>query len=110
MNGQNPSRTTRCDHSLTSLLGRAYGTDPCDVLISQVSEFEYSTLFGTIPIELAVLRLAARIEPVSQRLLDWYRHSPIAELGHLSADALVRMHRGAWVIDFLESILSGVRE
>lgn len=96
--------------SLHSLVTAAYLADPSDQLISPVSEYCYSTLFGLIPAELAVLRLAAAIEPDAEAMMDWYVQTPIAELGHLTARKLVGLGRADAVIAFLQSIRSGVRD
>lgn len=41
--------------------------------------------------------------------MDWYRHTRIAELGHLIAEQLVAMGRAPVVIAFLQAIRDGAR-
>jgi len=53
---------------------------------------------------LAILQLAARIEPDSTAVLEWYRSTPIKTLDGQSAEQLVAGDRGAEVIDFLTAI------
>jgi hypothetical protein len=94
--------------SLRSLVLAAYTADPLDPLISPVDERSYSTLFGLIPVALAVLRVAAEIEPNPAVVMDWYRWTPIRELGNLSAEQLVALGRAEMVIAFLRSIRDGM--
>lgn len=63
-----------------------------------------------IPSALAVLRAAAEIEPDPERVLDWYRYTPISELGSLTAKQLVWAGCASIVIDFLQSIGCGRRD
>lgn len=62
------------------------------------------------PAALAVLRVAAEIEPEQGTRLEWYRHTPIAEFGELTAEKLVAMDRAGSVIAFLRSIRDGKRD
>jgi hypothetical protein len=57
----------------------------------------------------AVLQLAQAIESDPQRLMAWYRHTKIMKLDDLTAENLVCLGRADEVIDFLKSILGGVR-
>lgn len=95
--------------SLRTLLFEAYSNDPGDEPISPLGEHGYATLSRVIPSALAVLRVAAHIEPVPERVLDWYRHTRISELGFFTAEQLVGMGRAPVVIDFLQSIRRGQR-
>ena len=92
--------------SMRSLLASAYAVDQSDRLISQVSESSYSTLFHLIPVELAVLRAAAELEPNPDLVVTWYRETPIAALGQLTAEQLVAIGRAELVVAFLRSIRS----
>lgn len=96
--------------TLNSLVTAAYLADPSDMLISPIGEHSYSTLFGLIPATLAVLRVAAAVEPDPSALLTWYLHTPIAELGHLNAAQLIELGRAEAVISFLRSVLEGDRD
>jgi hypothetical protein len=95
--------------SLRTLVRKAYATGPADPLISPVGEQAYSTLFDVIPATLAVLRVAAEIEPDPVAMMAWYRRTPIRELGNLPAEALVALGRTEIVITFLRSIRDGRR-
>ncbi len=95
--------------SLRLLVVAAYAADPSDKLISPVGEHSYSTLFTLIPVALAVLRVAAEIESRPAAVTEWYRTTPIAELGHLTAEQLVALGRAEIVISFLRSIRDGTR-
>jgi hypothetical protein len=95
--------------SLRALLCAAYLADPRDRLISPIGEHGYSTLFGCIPAALAVLRVAAQIEAHPATLMRWYRHTRIAELGHLTAEQLVALGRAEALITFLCSVRDGER-
>lgn len=95
--------------SLWTLTLAACAADPLDPLISPVGEYSYSTLFGLIPVALAVLRVAAEVEPCPKAVVRWYRHTPIRELGNLSAEQLVALGRAEMVIAFLRSIRDGMR-
>lgn len=97
------STRRRAVPSLGSLVAEAYGADPADRLISPVGEGLYSTLFGLIPAALAVLRMAAAMEPDPSALMAWYRHTPIAELGYLTAEQLVALGRAEAVIAWLQA-------
>ena len=59
---------------------------------------------GSAPAMLAILQLAARIEPDSTKVLEWYRSTPIKTLDGQSAEQLVAMDRAAEVIGFLTTI------
>jgi hypothetical protein len=96
--------------SLRSLLFAAYAADPRDRLISPMGEHGYATLFGIIPVALAVLRAAAKVEPNPGEVIAWYRKVHIAELGNLTAEQLVSMGRAEFVIAFLQSIRDGCRD
>jgi hypothetical protein len=107
----NASRVTQSAAvtSLRTLLCAAYMADPRDRLISPIGERDYSTLFGRIPVALAVLRVAAQVEADPAAVLRWYRHIRIAELGHLTAEELVALGRAEAVVEFLCSIRDGLR-
>ncbi|WP_238530867.1 hypothetical protein [Rhodanobacter spathiphylli] len=96
--------------SLRKLLCAAYLADPRDQLISPIGERDYSTLFGRIPVALAVLRMAAQIEPDPAAVMQWYRHTRITELGYLTAEQLVALGRAEAVITFLRSVRDGRRD
>lgn len=98
------------DISLYALLRAACMADPKDRLIAPMGEHDYSTLFGRIPVALAVLRVALEVEPDPVRVFAWYRHTRIAELGQLTAEQLVLMGRVEAVIGFLHSIRDGERD
>lgn len=95
--------------SLRSLVLAACAAGPSDPLISPVGEHGYSTLFGLIPVALAVLRIAAETESDPEAIMEWYRWTPIRELGNLSAEQLVALGRAELVIAFLRSIRDGMR-
>ena len=84
--------------------------DPCGEPIAPLGEHGYTTLTRVIPSALAALHAAARIEPEPERMLAWYRHECIAELGYLTAGQLVGMGRAPVVVAFLQSIRSGERD
>lgn len=92
------------DSFVDRMLRRAYSATPQDRIICAVSANAYSTIFGIIPTALAVLRIAAEVEPMPSRLLDWYQNDAIWQLGSLTAEQLVAMGRGEAVIDFLRQI------
>lgn len=96
--------------SLRAMLAAAYLADSSDPLIAPVDEDNYSTLFSLIPVALAVLRVAAQIEPDPSSAMHWYRRTRIAELGHLTAAELVELGRADVVIDFLLAIRDGRRD
>ncbi len=96
--------------SQRAMLCAAYLADPRDRLISPIGERDYSTLFGRIPVALAVLRVAAQIEPDPAAVMSWYRRTRIAELGHLTAEQLVSLGRVETVIEFLRSAHDGERD
>lgn len=104
------ARKSSAAGSLRSLLSAAYAADPQDCLIAPVGEHGYSTIFSLIPAALAVLRVAAEIEPAPVEVLDWYRRARIAELGNLTAEQLVSLGRAEAVIVFLRSIQAGERD
>lgn len=56
-----------------------------------------------------LVRLARMIEPDESRISEWRRHTPIAEFGGLTADALVSQGMQYLVEKFLLAILSGER-
>lgn len=93
--------------SLHALLRAACLADPQDRLIAPIGERDYSTLFGRIPVGLAVLRVALEVEPDPGQLFAWYRRTRIAELGRLTAEQLVLLGRAEAVIAFLRSIRDG---
>lgn len=95
--------------SLQALVLAAYHADASDPPIAPVGEYGYSTLFGPIPAALAVLRVAAEIEPRPTAVMEWYRRTPIRELGNLSAEQLVALGRAEMVIAFPSSIRDGTR-
>ncbi|AIF48182.1 hypothetical protein [Dyella japonica] len=103
------SNTPIAKSSLQSQLLAAYAADPLDKLISPVGEHSYSTLFSLIPVSLAVLRVAAEIEPEPAAVMEWYQTTPIEELGHLTAEQLVALGRAEVVIGFLLTIRDGTR-
>ena len=90
--------------ALQSMLMAAYAADPLDQLICPVAEGRYSTMFHLIPAALAVLRVAAEIEPEPAEVLRWYRATCIEHLGHLTPEKLVALGRAEEVIGFLEII------
>lgn len=94
---------------LHALLQDSRADDPRDEPIAPLGEHGYTTLTQVIPSAVAVLRVAARIEPDPRCLLDWYRHTHIAEMGHLTAEQLVDMGRAPVVIAFLRAIHAGAR-
>ena len=94
--------------ALRSMLA-ASRADPRDRLIAPVSDSRYSTMSGMIPTALAVLRVAAEIEPDEAEVVRWYHTTRIAELGYLTAEQLVALGRAPIVIGFLRSVMSGER-
>jgi hypothetical protein len=90
--------------ALQAMLVAAYGADPLDQLICPVGEGRYSTMFQLIPVALAVLRVAAEIEPEPVEVMRWYRTTCIEHLGHLTPERLVALGRAEEVIGFLEVI------
>jgi hypothetical protein len=60
---------------------------------------------GTIPAALAVLRLAAALEPDPIEAMAWYRCVPIAVLDGLTAAELVRQGRVHAVLAFLRAAI-----
>ena len=94
---------------MKSLLAAAYSVDPRDRLISPVGCDSYSTVLCLIPASLAVLRVAAELEPDAAEVMAWYGHDLISELGQLTAAQLVSFGRAETVIVFLRSIQSGER-
>ncbi|WP_431636052.1 hypothetical protein ACQVBX_01070 [Dyella sp. KULCS107] len=95
--------------ALRAWLLEVHGDDPRDEPIAPLGEYGYSTMVRTIPAALAVLRVAARLEPEPEWVMDWYRHTRIAELGHFTAEQLVAMGRAPVVIAFLQAIRAGAR-
>lgn len=108
--GALPSINHRARRSLRALLVAAYHVDPSDRLIAPVNEESYSTVFSLIPAALAVLRVAAEIEPDPADVMRWYRQTRIAELGYLTAAELVSLGRTQAVIDFLSAVRDGQRD
>jgi len=94
---------------LRRLLAEAYAHDPCREPIAPFGEDRYTTLAKLVPAALAVLHVAAQIEPEPEWVLDWYRRTRIAELGQLTAEQLVAMGRAPVVVAFLQSIRDGAR-
>jgi hypothetical protein len=66
-------------------------------------------VFSLIPAALAVLRVAAEIEPDPADVMPWYRQTRIAELGYHTAAELVSLGRTETVIAFHSSIRDGQR-
>lgn len=95
---------------LQDLVLQAYSTDPCDDPIAPLGEHGYATFSRVIPSALAVLRVAVWVECDPVKVLEWYRHTRIDELGYLTAEQLVALGRAPIVIDFLHSIVSGERD
>lgn len=91
------------------LLEESCVDDPRNEPIAPLGEHGYSTMVRVIPAALAVLRVAAQIEPEPEWVMDWYRRTRIAELGQLTAEQLVAMGRAPVVIAFLQSIRDGAR-
>lgn len=60
---------------------------------------------GTIPAALAVLRMAAALEPDPIAAMAWYRSVPIAVLDGLTAAELVRQGRAHAVLSFLRAAI-----
>lgn len=108
--GAIPSINRPARPSLRAMLVAAYHVDPFDQLIAPVSAESYSTVFSLIPAALAVLRVAAEIEPDPADVMRWYRQTRIAELGYLTAAELVSLGRTETVIDFLSSVRDGQRD
>jgi hypothetical protein len=108
--GAIPSTTRSAKPSLQAMLVAAYHVDPSDQLIAPVGAESYSTVFSLIPAALAVLRVAAEIEPDPADVMRWYRQTRIAELGYLTAVELVSLGRTQAVIDFLSSVRDGQRD
>ncbi|WP_232821141.1 hypothetical protein [Dyella sp. C11] len=92
------------DSSAAAMLLHVYAADPHDRIICPVANDAYSTIFGIISAEMAVLRIAAEIEPTPWRLLDWYQNDCIAELGGMTAQQLVMLGRTEAIIGFLHRI------
>ena len=90
--------------SLRAMLVDAYRADPRDELICAVSDTNYSTLFHLIPAALAVLRVAAEIEPEPAEVLYWYRSTRIEQLGQLTPEKLVALGRAEELVSFLRAI------
>ncbi len=78
--------------------------------IGPLDRASHETLLRIIPTALAVLYVAVQIEPSSERVLEWYLYTPIAELGYLTAEQLVSMGRASVVIEFLQSVSRGERD
>ena len=64
---------------------------------------------GDLVAQHRLVRLARMIEPDDARISEWRRHTPIAEFGGLTADALVSRGMQYLVEKFLLAILSGER-
>lgn len=104
------SNASLSSRPLRAMVSSACRANPLDPLISPVSEHSYSTLFGLIPVTLAVLRSAVEVEPSPMAVMQWYRSTPIMELGGLCAEELVAMGRAEVVIGFLHSLRDGERD
>jgi hypothetical protein len=96
--------------SLDSLMSQALRADPADRLTCPMGKLGYTTLFGYVSRDLAVLRTAAEIEPCADEILAWYTSVRIRELGDIAAQTLVAMGRAVAVVDFLTSIRNGNRD
>jgi hypothetical protein len=59
---------------------------------------------------LAVIKAAARVEPDIAAIMSWYRDTPIAELGEMTAESLVGSGHLGDVLAFLRDIEDGHRE
>jgi len=70
----------------------------------------YRAFIELMPVMLAVLQMAIRIEPDPIAAALWYRNIAIAELGNLTAAQLVSRGRASEVIAFLRSICDGGRD
>lgn len=105
-----PSTASLPHRLMRSLSLAAYRADPLDPLISPLEEHGYSTLFSLNPVALAVLRSAAEVEPSPAAVMEWYRTTPIRELGNLCAEELVAMGRAEMVIGVLRSIRNSGRD
>lgn len=105
-----PSRNRPTQPSLQAMLVQAYHVAPSDRLIAPIGDESYSTVFSLIPAALAVLRVAAEIEPDPAHVIRWYSQTLIAELGYLTAAQLVSIGRAAAVIDFLDAVRDGRRD
>jgi hypothetical protein len=78
--------------------------------VTTVNRFEIRRYESTyFDFECIVLGIAKTIEPDTEKLMDWYRNTPIMEIDALTAERLVLRGRGNEVITFLNSILVGVR-
>ena len=66
-------------------------------------------VFGHDPTGLAVLRIAAEIEPCPDKILTWYTSVRICEFGDLTAKELVSSGMAGAVVGFLTSIRDGSR-
>jgi hypothetical protein len=95
--------------SLQSLVSQALHCDPVDRLIRRIEARGYTTRLSHVSSDLAVLRIAAEIEPCADEILIWYTSVRIRELGDLSAQTLVAMGRTRAVVEFLISIRDGDR-
>jgi hypothetical protein len=95
--------------SLRSLVMAAYAVNPSGQLISPAGDLGYSAFFDLIPATFAVLRVAAEIESSPAAVMEWYRKTPIEELGQFTAEQLVALGRSEVVIAFLRSIRDGAR-
>ncbi len=58
--------------------------------------------------EYIVLHIARAIEPDTEKLMAWYRGTPIMSIDALTAEKLVHLGRGNEVIAFLDCIRTGV--
>lgn len=95
--------------ALRELVFAACVADPCGEPIAPLGEHGYATLFRVIPSALAVLRVAAQVEPEAESLIDWYRYTTVAELGHLTPEQLVGMGRAPLLVAFLLAVRDGER-
>lgn len=96
--------------SLQSLMSQALHADPADRLICPMGKRGYTTLYGHVSGDLAVLKVAVEIEPCVDEILAWYTSVSIHELGEFTAQTLVAMGRTEAVVDFLTSIRDGGRD
>jgi len=109
MNGK-PSKDSAAPSSPGATIVPAHMAVLLDQLISRAGLRSCNVVFDMPPAALAVLRLAAEVEPEPMAMLEWYRHTPIAEFGELTAEKLVAMDHADRVIAFLRSISDGTRD
>ncbi|KLD66143.1 hypothetical protein [Dyella japonica] len=104
-----PLNSSLAEPSLRSLVMAAYAINPSGQLISPAGDLGYSAFFQLIPVTFAVLRVAAEVESSPAAVMEWYRNTPIEELGQFTAEQLVASGRAEVVIAFLRTILDGAR-